>query len=176
MAMKHLLRYAVFWDIASQCIYCKNQYLGEIYYLQLQDEKSPWFTARMYLTMDGKESPLQRYLHPSRQHLTLFPPWKHEILQASPCLNHFWIGKVSEKWRMPSFGIWRRVALARTKDSEERIATNIRMQRIGELGITRAMRRHIAADWVLRCLRRENLKSYRSQKMFTYTDITICLI
>jgi hypothetical protein len=36
--------------------------------------------------------------------------------------------------RMPSYGMLRHVALVRTDVSEERIASNIRVTRIGELG------------------------------------------
>jgi thioester reductase-like protein len=41
--------------------------------------------------------------------------------------------------RMPSYGMLRRVALVRTEVSEERIASIIRVTRIGELGTTLAI-------------------------------------
>jgi hypothetical protein len=71
--------------------------------------------------------------------------------------------------------IIRRVALVRTDDSEERIATTIKVTRIGALGttlavtsksspetsvVTRGTRCHIPDDGILQNHRRDNLKSY----------------
>jgi hypothetical protein len=42
-------------------------------------------------------------------------------------------------WRIPSSGLWRRVALERTEVSEERDPCMIRVTRIGELGTTLAV-------------------------------------
>jgi hypothetical protein len=84
---------------------------------------------------------------------------------------------------MVSSGMLRRVALVRTDDSEELIASFIRVTRISELGttlalkilitlmkeaisssessvLTRATRRNIPEDTILHSHRRENLKSY----------------
>jgi hypothetical protein len=46
------------------------------------------------------------------------------------------------RWRRPSSGMWRRVALVRTDNSEERV-TIIRLERLGELGITLA----VTSNW-----------------------------
>jgi hypothetical protein len=51
---------------------------------------------------------------------------------------------------LPSSGMWRRVALVRTDVSEERIASIIRMTRIGKLGTTLA----VASNVFLRSVRR----------------------
>jgi hypothetical protein len=42
-------------------------------------------------------------------------------------------------WRMPSSEMWRPVAFVRTEVSEELIASNIKMERISELGTTLAV-------------------------------------
>jgi hypothetical protein len=48
--------------------------------------------------------------------------------------------------RIPAYGIWRRVAVARTDVSEERISSIIRVTRIGELGTTLAGMNAVSGD------------------------------
>jgi hypothetical protein len=93
------------------------------------------------------------------------------------------------KQRMVSSGVLRRVALVKTDVSEEFSAYFIRVTRIGELGtvtsnrrtlqrntkealsssgtsvLTRATRRNIPEDTTLHSHRRENITSYKQNKL-----------
>jgi hypothetical protein len=48
-------------------------------------------------------------------------------------------------WRMPYFGMWRRVTLVRTNVLQESIASNIKVKRISELGATLAVTSIVSA-------------------------------
>jgi hypothetical protein len=101
------------------------------------------------------------------------------ILRTSICAclencqyKHVTLVRAKIFWRMPSCWMPRRVVPVRTKVSEKRIASIIRVTRICELRpklairssetsvLTRATRRDIREDGILHSHRREKLKSY----------------
>jgi hypothetical protein len=108
---------------------------------------------------------------PQRQHVI------RDVSATEPSrlmLCKIWVFSRWWLWRMPSSGMWSRVALVRTDVLEERIASIIRLTRICELGtlvvtyfftlmmeairssqtsvLTRATRRNIPEDGILQSL------------------------